>query len=278
MSNRPQGIKNIIAVASGKGGVGKSTVAMNLAVTLGSLGHKVGLLDADIYGPSQPQMMGLTDRKPESEDGKIITPASNHGVKCMSMGFLVEGDTPVMWRGPMIQSAIDQMLNQTQWGQLDYLVIDMPPGTGDAQIFISQKVQPDGAVIVSTPQDVALLDAAKGLNMFKKLNVPVLGMVENMSLFVCPECGHEAHIFGHGGARKKAESIGVDLLAEIPLDVDTRLKTDEGQPVVISMPDSKQAGVMRILAKNVVKALEQKQTQAKKPTKVVIEAADSLSA
>jgi ATP-binding protein involved in chromosome partitioning len=217
MSQAIPGVDHIIAVSSGKGGVGKSTTAMNLAVALSVSGKKVGLLDADVYGPSVPRMTGLEENPPQSQDGKTIDPAIAHGVKVMSMGFLVEEDTPMVWRGPMVQSALKQMLFQTNWAPLDVLVVDMPPGTGDTQLSLAQNVPLSGAVVISTPQDIALLDAKKGLNMFRKVNVPILGMVENMSLFICPDCGHEAHIFSHGGAETaahRAPRIGMNIKIE----------------------------------------------------------------
>ncbi|MGM0559869.1 MAG: iron-sulfur cluster carrier protein ApbC [Pseudomonadota bacterium] len=231
------GVKHIIAVASGKGGVGKSTVATNLVLSLSLLGLKCGILDADIYGPSQPRMLGITGR-PQSEDGKILKPMQNYGITCMSMGFLVAEDAPMIWRGPMVQSALQQMLRDVEWGDLDVLVVDMPPGTGDAQLTMAQQVPLSGAVIVSTPQDIALLDARKGLNMFRKVDVPVLGIIENMSLFICPNCGHESHVFGHGGAKTEAERLGCDFLGEIPLNIDIRETSDSGRPITISNPDS----------------------------------------
>jgi ATP-binding protein involved in chromosome partitioning len=234
------GVGAIVAVASGKGGVGKSTIAANLALALATLGLKVGVLDADIYGPSQPRMLGIGGR-PSSPDGKILTPLENYGVKCMSMGFLVPEESPMIWRGPMVSSALQQMLRDVAWGELDILLVDMPPGTGDAQLSMSQQVPLAGAVIVSTPQDIALLDARKGLNMFRKVDVPVLGIIENMSLFVCPNCGHETHIFSHGGARLEAEKLGVEFLGEIPLDIEIRETSDGGRPIVVSRPDSEHA-------------------------------------
>ncbi len=234
------GVKAIVAVASGKGGVGKSTTATNLALALATLKLKVGILDADIYGPSQPRMMGISGR-PSSPDGKTLKPMENYGVKVMSMGFLIAEDTPMIWRGPMVQSALSQMLRDVDWGELDVLIVDMPPGTGDAQLTMAQQVPLAGAVIVSTPQDIALLDARKGLNMFRKVDVPVFGIVENMSLYVCPECGHEAHIFGHGGAKKEAEKLGMDFLGELPLDIGIRETSDGGRPIVVSYPDSPHA-------------------------------------
>ena len=231
------GIKSIIAVASGKGGVGKSTTAINLALALKASGLTVGILDADIYGPSLPRMMGISGR-PTTDDGKILKPLERFGVKCMSIGFLVPEDTPTIWRGPMVMSALEQMLRDVLWGELDVLVVDMPPGTGDAQLTMSQRVPLAGAVIVSTPQDIALLDARKGLNMFRKVDVPVLGIIENMSYFLCPSCGERSDIFGHGGARAEAERIGVDFLGEVPLHMDIRETSDAGNPIVVSAPDS----------------------------------------
>jgi ATP-binding protein involved in chromosome partitioning len=234
------GIRSVVAVASGKGGVGKSTTSVNLALALARLGQRVGLLDADIYGPSQPRMLGITG-KPRSPDGKKLLPMENYGVRVMSMGFLVDEDAPMIWRGPMVQSAIQQMLTDVDWGELDFLVVDLPPGTGDAQLTMAQRVPLAGAVIVSTPQDIALLDARKALNMFRKVDVPVLGIIENMSYFVCPHCGGRAEIFSHGGARRTAEKFGVDFLGEIPLDLMIREETDAGRPPVVSHPDGPQA-------------------------------------
>jgi ATP-binding protein involved in chromosome partitioning len=244
------GVRSIVAVASGKGGVGKSTTAVNLALGLQAGGRSVGLLDADIYGPSAPRMMGISGR-PTSRDGKVLQPMENYGVRCMSMGFLVAEDTPMIWRGPMVMSALQQMLRDVAWGELDVLVVDMPPGTGDAQLTMAQQVPLTGAVIVSTPQDIALLDARKGLNMFRKVDVPVFGIVENMSYFVCPACGHRSEIFSHGGARLEAERLGVDFLGEIPLDPVIRETSDGGQPIVISQPDSPHAKSYRALADKV---------------------------
>jgi len=231
------GVKNIIAVASGKGGVGKSTTALNVAISLGLQGLKVGILDADIYGPSLPRMIGVNE-KPKSQDGKTLEPIQKYGLKCMSIGFLVPEDTPTIWRGPMVMSALEQMLKDVVWGNLDALVVDMPPGTGDAQLTMSQRVPLAGAVIVSTPQDIALLDARKGLNMFKKVNVPVLGIVENMSTFICPNCGTPTDIFGAGGAEQEALRLGVDFLGGIPLHKDIRTTSDDGTPIVLESPDS----------------------------------------
>lgn len=224
------GVDRILAVASGKGGVGKSTVSSNLAVALARQGRRVGLLDADIYGPSQPRMMGV-NKRPSSPDGKTIIPLKAHGVTMMSLGLMLEEDKPVVWRGPMLMGALQQMLGQVEWGGLDVLVVDLPPGTGDVQLTLCQRTQVTGAIVVSTPQDVALLDARKAIGMFQMLKTPVLGLIENMSTYVCPNCGHEAHIFGHGGVRAEAERIGVPLLGEIPLSLDVRIAGDEGKPV-----------------------------------------------
>ena len=243
----PAGVRSIIAVASGKGGVGKSTTAVNLAVALHQLGASAGLLDADIYGPSMPRMLGVSG-KPTSPDGQIIDPMENHGVKVMSMGFLVDEETPMIWRGPMVQSALQQMLRDVAWGELDVLVVDMPPGTGDAQLTMAQQVPLAGAVIVSTPQDIALLDARKGLNMFRKVEVPCLGIIENMSYFACPSCGERTDIFGHGGAREEAARLGVDFLGEIPLHLSIRETSDAGTPIVAAEPDGAHAAAYRAIA------------------------------
>lgn len=249
------GVKHIIAVASGKGGVGKSTTATNLAIAFTTLGLKVGLLDADIYGPSQPRLMGLSGR-PESRDGKTLEPKQSFGVKVMSMGFLIEEDTPMIWRGPMVMSAITQLLREVNWGELDILVCDLPPGTGDAQLTMAQSVPLSGAVIVSTPQDIALLDAKKGLNMFRKVDVPVLGIIENMSYFSCPNCGHRTDIFAHGGAQREAAKFGVDFLGEIPLDIKIRETSDSGQPIVASEPTSPHSLVYGEIAAKIWNKLE----------------------
>ncbi|MAH85068.1 MAG: hypothetical protein CBB68_12540 [Rhodospirillaceae bacterium TMED8] len=241
------GVRSIIAVASGKGGVGKSTTSANLALALSANGKKVGLMDADIYGPSMPRMMGITGQ-PVSNDGKILEAMENYGVKVMSMGFLIEDDTPMIWRGPMVQSALEQMMRDVNWGELDVLVVDLPPGTGDAQLTMAQRVPLTGAVIVSTPQDIALLDARKGLNMFRKVNVPVLGIIENMSYFNCPQCGHRSEIFSHGGARAEADRLACDFLGEIPLDIDIRTTSDKGSPIVISQPLGELAKCYRAIA------------------------------
>ncbi|MFL6617997.1 MAG: iron-sulfur cluster carrier protein ApbC [Povalibacter sp.] len=233
-----QAIKNIIAVASGKGGVGKSTTAANLALALAYEGASVGLLDADIYGPSQPRMMGLGGERPVSPDQKTMIAPEAFGIKVMSIGFLVDEEQPMVWRGPMVTQALVQLLETTRWGELDYLIVDMPPGTGDTQLTLSQRVPVSGAVIVTTPQDIALLDARKGLRMFQKVEVPVLGIVENMSTHICSNCGHEEHIFGAGGGRRMAEQYGVDLLGELPLDIHIREQMDAGRPTVVAEPES----------------------------------------
>ncbi|MSO75346.1 MAG: iron-sulfur cluster carrier protein ApbC [Alphaproteobacteria bacterium] len=265
------GIASIIAVASGKGGVGKSTTAINLAVALAADGLGVGLLDADIYGPSMPRMMGIRGR-PESRDGRSLIPMRNHGVSCMSIGFLVEEDTPMIWRGPMVISALNQMLTDVAWGALDVLVVDLPPGTGDAQLTMAQRVPLTGAVIVSTPQDIALLDARKGLNMFRQVDVPVFGIIENMSYFLCPSCGHESHIFGHGGARAEALRLDVEFLGEIPLHMDIRETSDSGRPIVASEPASPHAQAYRRIAQRVwEKASERLTGQTRPPPRIVIQ-------
>jgi len=242
-------VRAIIAVASGKGGVGKSTTAVNLAVALAADGLKVGLLDADIYGPSLPQMLGTRER-PRSE-GQRITPLSRWGLKAMSIGFLVEEETPMIWRGPMVMGALEQMMGQVAWGPLDVMIVDMPPGTGDAQLTMSQRVPLAGAVIVSTPQDVALLDARRGVRMFEKVNVPVLGLIENMSFFCCPNCGHRSDIFSHGGARREAERLGVEFLGELPLKLEIRELADAGTPIVMARPESDEAQSYRRIARRV---------------------------
>lgn len=248
---RLPGVDHIIAIASGKGGVGKSTVSSNLACALAAQGRRVGLLDADVYGPSQPRMLGVSGR-PASPDGKTILPLRNHGVTMMSIGLMTNEDQAVVWRGPMLMGALQQMMNQVQWGALDVLIVDLPPGTGDVQMTLSQKFQIDGAVVVSTPQDVALLDARKGIDMFTQLKVPILGMVENMSTHICSECGHEEHVFGHGGVAAEAAKLGVPLLAEVPLDLQIRLASDGGAPIVASAPDSAQAQAFHAIASALV--------------------------
>ncbi len=251
------GIKSIIAVASGKGGVGKSTTSVNLALGLAAQGLSVGILDADIYGPSMPRMLGITD-KPTAQ-GKILLPLEGYGLKVMSMGFLVEEDMPMIWRGPMVISALTQMLREVAWGRLDILVIDMPPGTGDAQLTMAQQVPLAGAVIVSTPQDIALIDARKGLNMFRKVEVPILGLIENMSTFICPSCGERSDIFGHGGAKDEAERLGVPFLGEVPLHMDIRTNSDGGTPVTVSAPDSQHAEIYKAISKSVLGRLDAEQ-------------------
>jgi len=244
------GVGAIVAVASGKGGVGKSTTAVNIALALASLGKRVAILDADIYGPSLPRLMALKG-KPET-DGQVLWPKEQYGIKCMSIGLLIEEDTPMVWRGPMVQSALEQMLRQVAWGEIDVMIVDMPPGTGDAQLTLTQRAPLAGAVIVSTPQDLSLIDARKGLNMFKKVDVPILGIVENMSYFVCSHCGKRTDIFAHGGARKEAEKLGVPFLGEIPLDIRIRETSDSGKPIVATEPDGPHAEAYRAIARAVL--------------------------
>jgi ATP-binding protein involved in chromosome partitioning len=241
-------VKNVIAVASGKGGVGKSTTSVNLALALAAEGATVGLLDADIYGPSQPQMLGISGR-PESMDGKSMEPMLAHGLQAMSIGFLVDTDTPMVWRGPMVTGALEQLLRDTKWRDLDYLIVDLPPGTGDIQLTLAQKIPVTGAIIVTTPQDIALLDARKGLKMFEKVGIPILGIVENMSTHICSNCGHEEHIFGAGGGQKMCDDYNVDLLGSLPLDISIRVLTDSGKPTVIAEPDSKIANIYKEIAR-----------------------------
>ncbi len=243
-------VKNIVAVASGKGGVGKSTTAANLALALAAEGARVGVLDADIYGPSQPMMLGIEGR-PESADGQSMEPLENYGIQVMSIGFLVDADNPMIWRGPMATQALEQLLRQTNWRDLDYLIVDMPPGTGDIQLTLSQKVPLTGAVIVTTPQDIALLDAKKGLKMFEKVGVPIIGIVENMAVHVCSNCGHAEHIFGADGGRKMATEYGVDYLGALPLSMSIREQADAGRPTVVSDPDGEVAGIYRAVARQV---------------------------
>jgi len=252
------GIKNIVAVASGKGGVGKSTVAANLALAWAAQGARVGLLDADIYGPSTPLMLGLEGQRPSSPDGKTLQPLHAHGVLAMSIGFLVDAEQPMVWRGPMVTQALTQLLSETAWGELDYLVVDMPPGTGDIQLTLSQRVPVSGAVIVTTPQDIALADARKGLKMFEKVAVPVLGIVENMSLHVCSSCGHVEHIFGAGGGSRMAEQYSVALLGELPLDAKIREEADSGRPTVVAAPDSPRARAYFEMARRTAGALSRR--------------------
>ena len=250
-------VKNIVAIASGKGGVGKSTTAANLALALAAEGASVGILDADIYGPSQPMMMGITGR-PESSDGKTMQPMKNHGVEVMSIGFLIDADNPMIWRGPMVTQALEQLLRQTNWGDLDYLLVDMPPGTGDIALTLSQKVPLTGAVIVTTPQDIALLDARKGLKMFEKVGVPILGLVENMSVYVCPNCGHTEHIFGADGGRKMAAEYGVDDLGALPLNLSIREQADSGRPTVVADPDGEIAALYKAMARRIAVKIAQR--------------------
>ena len=261
------GVKNIVAVASGKGGVGKSTTAVNLALALAAEGAKVGLLDADIYGPSQPMMMGITG-KPDSHDGKTMEPLTNYGVQVMSIGFLVEPDQAMIWRGPMATQALDQLLRQTNWQDLDYLIVDMPPGTGDIQLSLSQRVPITGAVIVTTPQDIALLDAKKGIQMFEKVGVPILGIVENMAVHICTNCGHAEHIFGEGGGKRMAEDYKMDYLGALPLKMQIRLQADSGKPTVVADPDGSVAQIYKQVARTVaVKIAQQaKDFSSKFPT------------
>ena len=262
------GVTSIIAVASGKGGVGKSTTAVNLALGLRDLGLKVGILDADIYGPSMPKLLAIRE-KPRTVGGTRLIPIERHGMKVMSIGFLIEEETPMIWRGPMVMSALTQMLREVEWGTLDVMVVDMPPGTGDAQLTMAQQVPLKGAVIVSTPQDLALIDARRGIAMFRRVNVPVLGIVENMSMFICPHCGTRSDIFGHGGARHEAERLGVPFLGEVPLDIVIREKSDAGMPVVATAPDSAQAQAYREIAARVRDGL---QGASRPAPKFVIEA------
>lgn len=260
----------IVAVASGKGGVGKSTTAANLALALQAEGARVGLLDADIYGPSMPRMMGVSG-KPTTADGKVLDPMNGHGVNLMSMGFLVDEETPMIWRGPMVMSALQQMLKDVDWGPLDVLIVDMPPGTGDAQLTLAQTAPLAGAVIVSTPQDIALLDARKGLNMFRKVDVPVLGIIENMSYFQCPHCGERTDVFSHGGAKSEAETLGINFLGEIPLDIRIRETSDTGTPIVVAEPESAYTKAYREIAGRILDSLRPGGTDQRQSPKIVIQ-------
>ena len=266
------GVKNIIAVASGKGGVGKSTTAVNLALALAAEGARVGMLDADIYGPSQPTMLGISGR-PVSKDGQSIEPMQGHGIQAMSIGFMIEGeDVPMVWRGPMVTQALDQLLRQTRWDNLDYLVVDLPPGTGDIQLTLAQKVPVTGAVIVTTPQDIALLDAKKGLKMFEKVDIKILGIVENMSTHICSKCGHEEHIFGAGGGEKMCADYGVEFLGGLPLDIHIREQADSGTPTVAAEPDGQIAKVYKQIARRVaVKVAEMAQDHSAAFPKIVVQ-------
>ena len=264
-------VKNIVAIASGKGGVGKSTTAVNLALALAAEGASVGVLDADIYGPSQPMMLGILGR-PESVDGKTIEPMEGHGVQAMSIGFLIEVDTPMVWRGPMVTQALEQLLTETRWREIDYLIVDMPPGTGDIQLTLAQKVPVTGAVIVTTPQDIALIDARKGFKMFEKVGIPILGVVENMSLHICPNCGHESHIFGTGGGAQMCQDFGVDLLGSLPLDIAIREQADSGMPSVVSDPDGRVAEIYRQIARRIaIKIADQARDMTSAFPKIVIQ-------
>ncbi len=263
-------VKNIIAVASGKGGVGKSTTAVNLALALAAEGAAVGLLDADIYGPSQPMMMGITGR-PESADGKTMEPMENHGLQVSSIGFMIDADEPMVWRGPIVTQALQQLLEQTNWRDLDYLIVDMPPGTGDIQLTLSQKVPVTGAVIVTTPQDIALLDARKGLKMFEKVGIPILGVVENMSVHVCSSCGHAEPIFGTGGGEKICAQYGVDFLGALPLTMSIREQTDSGRPTVVADPDGKVAQLYKDIARRIaIKVAEKAKDMSSKFPSIVV--------
>jgi ATP-binding protein involved in chromosome partitioning len=267
-----EGVKNIIAVASGKGGVGKSTTAVNLALALAAEGARVGMLDADIYGPSQPTMLGISGQ-PQSTDGKTMDPMMSHGLQAMSIGFLINGeDTPMVWRGPMVTQALEQLLHQTKWDNLDYLVVDLPPGTGDIQLTLAQKVPVTGAIIVTTPQDIALMDARKGLKMFEKVGIKIVGIVENMSTHICSKCGHEEHIFGAGGGEKMCADYNTEFLGGLPLDIQIREQTDSGKPTVVADPDGKIAKVYKQIARRVaVKVAEMAQDHSAAFPKIVVQ-------
>ena len=263
-------VKNIIAIASGKGGVGKSTTAVNLALALSAEGARVGMLDADIYGPSQPTMLGITE-KPESTDGKNLDPLIGHGIQAMSIGFLIDVETPMVWRGPMVTQALEQLLNNTNWSELDYLVVDLPPGTGDIQLTLAQRVPVTGAVIVTTPQDIALIDARKGLKMFEKVGIPIIGVVENMSLHICSACGHEERIFGEGGGERMCKDYNVEFLGSLPLDGAIRADTDAGTPSVVSDPDGRVTDIYKMIARRVaVKIGETSEDHSNKFPNIVI--------
>jgi ATP-binding protein involved in chromosome partitioning len=265
------GVRNIIAVDSGKGGVGKSTTAVNLALALAAEGATVGMLDADIYGPSQPMMLGITGQ-PQSKDGKALEPMEGHGLQAMSIGFLVDIDKPMVWRGPMVTQALEQLITQTNWRDVDYLVVDLPPGTGDIQLTLSQRVPVTGAVIVTTPQDIALIDARKGLKMFEKVGIPILGIVENMSTHVCTNCGHEERIFGEGGGERMGKDYDVELLGSLPLDIKIREQADSGMPTVVADPDSRTAAIYRQIARRVaVKIAEKQQDHSAAFPKIVVQ-------
>lgn len=264
------GVKNIVAVASGKGGVGKSTTAVNLALALAAEGASVGVLDADIYGPSQPMMLGIVGR-PESKDGKTLEPMTGHGIQAISIGFLIDLDTPMIWRGPMVTQALEQLLKDTRWRDVDYLIVDMPPGTGDIQLTLAQKVPVTGAVIVTTPQDIALIDARKGLKMFEKVGIPILGIVENMSTHICSRCGYEEHIFGQGGAERMCKDYGTELLGQLPLDIKIREQADSGKPTVVADPDGRAAEVYRAIARRIaVKIAESAKDMTSKFPNIVV--------
>ncbi|OGA51674.1 MAG: ATP-binding protein [Betaproteobacteria bacterium RIFCSPLOWO2_12_FULL_62_58] len=265
------GVKNIIAIASGKGGVGKSTTAVNLALALAAEGASVGVLDADIYGPSQPMMLGITGR-PESKDGKSLEPMEGHGLQAMSIGFLIDVETPMVWRGPMVTQALEQLTNETKWRDIDYLVVDLPPGTGDIQLTLAQRVPVTGAIIVTTPQDIALIDARKGLKMFEKVGIPILGIVENMSIHICSKCGHEERIFGEGGGERMGKDYDVELLGALPLDIGIREQADSGKPTVVSDPDGRVAQIYKQIARRVaVKIAEKQQDHSAAFPKIVVQ-------
>jgi ATP-binding protein involved in chromosome partitioning len=266
------GVKNIIAIASGKGGVGKSTTAVNLALALSAEGANVGILDADIYGPSQPQMLGIADKQPESTDGNKLQPLKAHGIQAMSIGFLIDPEQPMVWRGPMVTQALNQLLGDTNWRDLDYLVVDLPPGTGDIQLTLAQQVPVTGAVIVTTPQDIALLDARKGLKMFEKVGIPILGIVENMSIHICSKCGHEEHIFGSGGGDKMCKDYEVEMLGALPLDMTIRMQVDGGKPTVVAEPAGRIAEIYKGIARRIaVKIADQAKDHSAKFPSIVIQ-------